>query len=155
MTDLLMTRISEAYAKVCESEPFSVHDGKFGYVARNGVGTIVGSLDFNVVYGDEAIDEISDTVGYSPSLREIDGLRKCVFVEELSVSRESRGNGIARAMMERLINNYGGTHQILLRAFDNNEESSPYRLAEMYSKFGFHELFDTENDGIIMIRQPR
>lgn len=155
MFDASIDAISKAYDEMQDSEPVRICVGNSGYVARNGIGSIVAMLDYRVGYGDEIVNEISDSVssGWTSGLNAIDGLRRCVFVEDISVDRKYRRMGIARSLLERLVDEYGDTNQIVLRAFDNNGETSPQGLAEMYAKFGFREIADAGEDGIVMLRE--
>lgn len=154
MFDGKLFAIIEAYDKVrVENGGVSVKESQHGYVAVDREGHTIGFLDFHVCHGDEAIDELSDTVGYDSVFRTIEPLQKCVYVEELFVERPYRHMGIAKRLIEKLIE-YHGHDQIVLRAFDDRGESAPSELAVMYEKFGFHRVLDTETDGIVMIRKP-
>ena len=154
MFDSGLNSVMEAYEKVRADRPdVVVKPSSYGYVAVDSDDRTLGMLDFHVCYGDEAIDELSDSVGYDSGFRTIDPLHKCVYVEELFVERPYRHMGIAKRLIEKLIE-YHGHDQIVLRAFDDRGESAPSELAVMYEKFGFHRVLDTETDGIVMIRKP-
>lgn len=154
MFDSGLNSVMEAYEKVRADRPdVVVKPSSYGYVAVDSEDKTLGMLDFHVCYGDEAVDELSDTVGYDRCFRTIDPLRKCVYVEELFVERPYRHMGIAKRLLEKLIESHG-QDQIVLRAFDDRGESAPSELAGMYEKFGFRMVLDTGDDGIVMVRKP-
>ena len=118
----------------------------------------IGGADIEPIrYGEKLLDELNDSIddfdGRALRRHKLDG---GAYLQDIWIERKHRGNGYFSEMlkmtMDFIDNIISDGSSVVLRAYSENPNITDDKLSEIYSRYGFVEIQDTDDDGIIMVK---
>ena len=118
----------------------------------------IGGADIEPIrYGEKLLDELNDSIddfdGRALRRHKLDG---GAYLQDIWIERKHRGNGYFSEMlkmtMDFIDNIISEGSSVVLRAYSENPNITDDKLAEIYSRYGFVEIQETDDDGIIMVK---
>lgn len=124
---------------------------------------LIGNAEIELIErGDTFLRMMSDSVSdFDEDNFDGDELDKSFYIQDIYVEKKYRNKGYFKEIMPLILSEIDKIakkefstrdYSIMLRAYAEDDNVPNEKLVELYSRYGFCEIQETEEDGIIMLK---
>lgn len=124
---------------------------------------LIGNAEIELIErGDTFLRMMSDSVSdFDEDNFDGDELDKSFYIQDIYVEKKYRNKGYFKEIMPLILSEIDKIakkefstrdYSIMLRAYAEDDNVPNEKLVELYSRYGFCEIQETEEDGVIMLK---
>lgn len=124
---------------------------------------LIGNAEIELIErGDNFLRMMSDSVSdFDEDNFDGDELDKSFYIQDIYVEKKYRNKGYFKEIMPIILSEIDNIakkefltrdYSVMLRAYAEDDNVPNEKLVELYSRYGFCEIQETEEDGIIMLK---